>query len=91
MNYFQVSDLNDDYRLNEDVLREDISKEYQRLKQKIIKSQKSEELEILKKQAYQVVNDVTENEDPRQFELLDEVGNPIKKSRFKQQRIKMKL
>ncbi|KAF0267295.1 hypothetical protein FOG48_03645 [Hanseniaspora uvarum] len=91
MNYFQVSDLNDDYRLNEDVLREDISKEYQRLKQKIIKSQKSEELEILKKQADQVVNDVTENEDSRQFELLDEVGNPIKKSRFKQQRIKMKL
>ncbi|SGZ37916.1 uncharacterized protein HGUI_00116 [Hanseniaspora guilliermondii] len=90
MNYFHVNDLNDDYRLDEDVLREDISKEYQRLKQKIIKMQKSEEVEKLKNQE-EAVNDVLENEDPRQFEPLDEVGNPIKKSRFKQQRIKMNM
>ena len=31
------------------------------------------------------------DEDVRQFEPLDEVGNPIKKSRFKQQRIKMSI
>lgn len=90
VNYFHMNDLNDDYRLDEDVLREDISKEYQRLKQKIIKMQKSEEIEKLKSQE-EAVNDVLENEDPRQFEPLDEVGNPIKKSRFKQQRIKMSI
>ncbi|CAI8507920.1 unnamed protein product [Hanseniaspora opuntiae] len=90
VNYFHMNDLNDDYRLDEDVLREDISKEYQRLKQKIIQMQKSEEIEKLKSQE-EAVNDVLENEDPRQFEPLDEVGNPIKKSRFKQQRIKMSI
>lgn len=90
VNYFHMNDLNDDYRLDTDVLREDITKEYQRLKQKIIKMQKSEELEKLKSQE-EAVNDVLEKEDPRQFEPLDEVGNPIKKSRFKQQRIKMNI
>ncbi|XBW38215.1 hypothetical protein QEN19_003804 [Hanseniaspora menglaensis] len=79
VNYFAFND-DSDYRLSEDVLKEDISKEYQRLKQKIIKKQQLEA----------ATSDIVEHES-RQFEPIDESGNVIKKSRFKQQRIKMNL
>lgn len=79
VNYFSFNDENE-YRLSESVLKEDISREYQRLKQNIIKKQ---ELEA-------TTSDITEHES-RQFEPIDESGNPVKKSRFKQRRIKMNL